>query len=176
MKGAELNAAPMMEMPGGKNWRAVHWDSVRERGDAPPGKIDEGQFDANSRAGNTLICLPFQSSERCGPMSRRHWKQTSPNFWQPVRPLLHPSFPLHVHSLHISFSLALSLALDTAYGFTSTRSGTQGRPSRDCEKDGCQGSQQEEEAYGRTQRQQAYECALVGKGMSALSNLYRVIV
>ncbi|KAJ9097330.1 hypothetical protein QFC20_006243 [Naganishia adeliensis] len=27
---------------GGKNWRAVHWDSVRERGDAPPGKIDEG--------------------------------------------------------------------------------------------------------------------------------------
>ncbi|GHJ89441.1 hypothetical protein NliqN6_5843 [Naganishia liquefaciens] len=41
MKGAELNAAPMMEVPNGKNWRAVHWDSVRERGDAPPGKIDE---------------------------------------------------------------------------------------------------------------------------------------
>lgn len=47
MKGAELNAAPMMEVPNGKNWRAVHWDSVRERGDAPPGKIDEGQFDSD---------------------------------------------------------------------------------------------------------------------------------
>lgn len=42
MKGAEANAQPMMEVPGGKNWRAVHWDSVRERGEAPPGKIDEG--------------------------------------------------------------------------------------------------------------------------------------
>ena len=44
MKGAEANAQPMMEVPGGKNWRAVHWDSVRERGEAPPGKIDEGVF------------------------------------------------------------------------------------------------------------------------------------
>ncbi|KAI5450179.1 hypothetical protein NCC49_003328 [Naganishia albida] len=42
MKGAEAaNAQPMMDVPGGKNWRAVHWDSVRERGEAPPGKIDQ---------------------------------------------------------------------------------------------------------------------------------------
>ncbi|KAJ9107168.1 hypothetical protein QFC19_002828 [Naganishia cerealis] len=42
MRGAEANAPSMMEVPGGKNWRAVFWDGVRERGEAAPGKVEEG--------------------------------------------------------------------------------------------------------------------------------------
>lgn len=41
MRGAEAGPG-MMDVPGGKNWRAVFWDGVRERGDAPVGKIEEG--------------------------------------------------------------------------------------------------------------------------------------
>ncbi|KAJ9095282.1 hypothetical protein QFC21_005648 [Naganishia friedmannii] len=40
MRGAEAGPG-MMDVPGGKNWRAVFWDGVRERGDAPVGKIEE---------------------------------------------------------------------------------------------------------------------------------------
>lgn len=58
MKGAEAaNAQPMMDVPGGKNWRAVHWDSVRERGEAPPGKIDQGVSLFRARAAHEWLSV-----------------------------------------------------------------------------------------------------------------------